>query len=109
MSEATLAANDVLTQLTKTPKQVSVLKREALGLISLPNKMEKALDAAIADSNGRLNELRALEARVRMMCDEVGSLYRGVSKNCDLEPSTQKIVGAEGNAINLATGLHRNP
>lgn len=71
------------------------------------NELKKASDAAVLESDIRLREVRALDARVRMFCDKLYSLKRCKSANCDLELITLNVVDAQSDITNLATMLHR--
>lgn len=73
-------------------------------LVPQLSKIEKACDMAVLGFDGRLREVRDLEARVRMLCGELDSLKRHNSTSCDLEVSTRIIADAQGNITNLITG-----
>lgn len=53
-----------------------MLEGEALLLKSQLTKVEKAREVAVSNSDGRVRKVRALEARVRLLCDEPNLLKR---------------------------------
>lgn len=71
-------------------ERVRLLKEEAHLLNSQLSKPKKAPDAAVSSSDGQMIEVRALELRERMLCDELDSPKRLESTNCDLEVNTRK-------------------
>lgn len=68
----------------------------------------KARCSAIADSDSLYTEVRALEARVRMLSDELDSLKSCESTGCDLEVMPHKVADAQNNTTDLVTSLHRD-
>lgn len=70
------------------------------------SKMDKPHDAAALGFDGWLREVRALDTRVRMLCDERDLLKRRNSANCNLEVTTRKVNYAQGDITNLFTVLH---
>lgn len=70
--------------------------------------MAKARDSAIANLNSRRREVEALKARVRMRGDEIDSLKRSESTNCNMEVTTRKVVNTQADVTNLVMGLHRD-
>lgn len=108
VAETEKAADGVLRRLSKVSKRVRLLEGEALVLKSRIRIPEKALDVAVPNFDGWMREVRPPEVRVRMLCDELGSLKRRESMICNLEANTCKVAEAQGDTVNLITGLHWN-
>lgn len=106
MAEFKKALHDALRRLTKTAKHDVPLEGEAVVLASHLSKISKARDAAVSGSDDRLRDVRALEARVRMLCAEQDLLKRRGLTNCDLEVITCRVTDAQGDTTNLETGPH---
>lgn len=69
-------AKDTLRRLADSSKRVKLLEEEDQGLKSLLSKIFKARDSAVANSDSRRMEIKALEARVHLLGDELKSLKR---------------------------------
>lgn len=102
------ATNEALRQLADMLKRVGLLEGEALVSKLQLSKIGEAGDPAISGSDGRLRKVGALEALVRMLCDELGSHKYFESTNCDVEVITHKVAEAQEDTINLVTRLHRS-
>lgn len=70
--------------------------------------MTKTRDAAAAELNKRQRRLRAVEACVRPLGDQLDTLKRRESTHCDIEVKTLKVTDAQGSIINIVTSLHRD-
>lgn len=108
VARSTESAENTLRQLNDSSRRVKLLKEEGLSLNSQLGEIVKARDSAVAKSGSRQKEVKALEARVRMLGGEMDSLKRRESANSDLEVMTRKIVNAQGDITNVVTGLHRD-
>lgn len=90
------------------PKRLRLLERDALVMMSPLRVVAKACDAAVSGSSGQLREVSAFEARVRMLCDELDSIKRRDSKNCNPEVFTREVADDKANIFGLATRLYRS-
>lgn len=102
------ATDDVLRWSTMTPKRTSLLEDEAAVLTSQLSKTKKAHDGAASGSVDRSREVRTLEARMRMPCDELALLKCRESANCDLEVIACELVDGQDDITKLATGLQQS-
>lgn len=76
VARSTRTAEGALRRLTDSSRRVELFEEEALGLKSQLGKTVKARDSAVAESNSRPREVKALEARVRLLGDGMDSLKR---------------------------------
>lgn len=68
--------DDALRQSGNIPKRVGLQERKALVLKAQLSKIETARNAAVFGFEGWSREIRALEARVRTLCNEADLLKR---------------------------------
>lgn len=102
------APDDAHKRFGKALRSVTQLGKLAQVMKLQPGKMGKARDLEVADSNSRWREVKVLEARLHMLCNELDSLKRYESASCDLEVIAHKAVNAQCNTTNLVIELRRN-
>lgn len=107
-AESERTTSDALRQLAGTPKRVRVLEGKAFLLKPQLSKIEKARDVAILVFDDRLEDGKAPEARVCMLCGKLDSPKRRNATNCDLEFTICKVADAQGDITDLVMGLHRS-
>lgn len=78
MAEAGNTGDDALRRFTKLPRRAGLLESKTLVLNLLLRKMAKSRVAAVSVSDDRLRGVKALEARVRILCCDLDS-----SKRCE--------------------------
>lgn len=97
------AADDALWPFTWTSKRIRLLKGEALVSDLQLSKTGKADDAAVLNTDGRSKKICALEARVRMLRDELGLLRRSESTIFDLDDINCKAAIPQSDITNQLT------
>lgn len=70
--------------------------------------MERAHYAVVPTSDGCLREERALEVRVRRLCDKVDSFKRRESKICSRKATICKVADDQCSFTSLVTGLYQS-
>lgn len=85
-----------LRRITENAKSGAQFEREIPVSKLRIREIVKACDAATAESYGPLREIRALEARVRMLCDALDRPKCRELTNWDVEVTTLKMTDAQG-------------
>lgn len=106
--ESAKAAVDALRSLAETLRRVRLFEKDAHVLKLQLSKMKKASDAEAANPEGLLKKGRAVEARVRLLCDKRDLSKRRLSRNCNLEVFTCEVADTQIHAISSVTQLHQN-
>lgn len=73
----------------------------------LPNKAVELRDSAVAEPNGPLGKVRAVQARLRMLFEKLDLPKRLKSASRNMKVINRKAGGAQGGTTNLAMGWHR--
>lgn len=102
LAESRKAMEDALRRLAKMTIRARLFGGEAVVLTLQPMEKEKAPDAAVLGSVGWLREVGILEARVRMFCDDLDSLNRRESLDCDLDVIARNVTDAQDDLSSLA-------